>query len=85
MRGEVFARQLKLLALLEFRPEGIAPDEAAEELGMRRRTVSRDYRVIEDAGSFLRSLRPRREDRRGRLLRAGRPSIRTLVTAAPCP
>ena len=50
MRGEVFARQLKLLALLEFRPEGIAPDEAAEELGMRRRTVYRDFRVLEDAG-----------------------------------
>src|SRR3954465_10940110 len=50
MRGGAFARQLKLLALLEFRPEGVAPDEAAEELGARKRTVYRDFRVLEDAG-----------------------------------
>src|SRR6266540_3068574 len=50
MRGEAFARQLKLLALLEVRPEGVEPEEAAAELGTRRRTVYRDFRVLEDAG-----------------------------------
>src|SRR5689334_7345935 len=50
MRGQVAARQLRLLALLEGRPQGIAPDEAAEELGARRRTVYRDFQVLEELG-----------------------------------
>jgi predicted DNA-binding transcriptional regulator YafY len=55
MRGAAFARQLKLLALLEVRPEGVEPEEAAAELGMKRRTVYRDFRVLEDAGVPLTS------------------------------
>lgn len=55
MRGEAFARQLKLLALLEVRPEGVELEEAAAELGTRRRTVYRDFRVLEDAGFPLTS------------------------------
>jgi predicted DNA-binding transcriptional regulator YafY len=55
MRGEAFARQLRLLALLEKRPEGLEIEEAAEELGARRRTVYRDFRVLEDAGFPLTS------------------------------
>ncbi|HSN92566.1 MAG TPA: WYL domain-containing protein [Anaeromyxobacteraceae bacterium] len=55
MRGEAFARQLRLLALLEARREGIEPEEAAAELGTRRRTVYRDFRVLEDAGFPLTS------------------------------
>jgi predicted DNA-binding transcriptional regulator YafY len=50
MRGEAFTRQLKLLALLQARPEGVELEEAAGELGARRRTVYRDFRVLEDAG-----------------------------------
>lgn len=63
MRGEAFARQLKLLALLEVRPDGVAPDEAAEELGTRRRTVYRDFRVLEDAGFPLTTARDGRHAR----------------------
>jgi hypothetical protein len=33
MRGEAFARQLKLLALLEVRPEGVELEEAAGDRG----------------------------------------------------
>lgn len=55
MRGDAFARQLKLLALLEGRPEGVELEEAATELGARRRTVYRDFRVLEDAGVPLTS------------------------------
>lgn len=55
MRGEAFARQLKLIALLEKRPEGLEIEEAAEELHTRRRTVYRDFRVLEDAGFPLTS------------------------------
>jgi predicted DNA-binding transcriptional regulator YafY len=55
MRGEAFARQLKLLALLEVRREGVELEEAATELGARRRTVYRDFRVLEDAGIPLTS------------------------------
>lgn len=50
MRGDAFTRQLRLLQLLESRPQGIAPDEASAELGTGRRTVYRDFRVLEDAG-----------------------------------
>ena len=63
MRGEAFARQLKLLALLEVRPEGVELEEASEELGARRRTIYRDFRVLEDAGLPLTSAR---EGRRAR-------------------
>src|SRR5258708_28294575 len=63
MRGEAFARQLKLLALLEVRPEGVELEEAGSELGARRRTVYRDFRVLEDAGFPLTSAR---EGRRAR-------------------
>jgi predicted DNA-binding transcriptional regulator YafY len=55
-RGDTFARQLKLLALLEARPEGVEPEEAAGELGTRRRTLYRDFRVLEDAGFPLTSV-----------------------------
>jgi proteasome accessory factor C len=55
MRGEAFARQLRLLALLEARRDGIEPEQAAAELGARRRTVYRDFRVLEDAGFPLTS------------------------------
>ncbi len=55
MRGEAFARQLRLLALLEVRPEGVELEEAAGELGTQRRTVYRDFRVLEDAGFPLTS------------------------------
>ncbi|HET8540536.1 MAG TPA: WYL domain-containing protein [Anaeromyxobacter sp.] len=55
MRGEAFARQLKLLALLEVRREGVELEEAAAELGTQRRTVYRDFRVLEDAGFPLTS------------------------------
>lgn len=63
MRGDAFARQLRLLALLEGRPEGLAPDEAAEEIGARRRTIYRDFRVLEDAGFPLTTLRDGRHAR----------------------
>jgi len=55
VRGDAFARQLKLLALLEVRSEGVELEEAAEELGARRRTIYRDFRVLEDAGFPLTS------------------------------
>ncbi|HEX9398715.1 MAG TPA: HTH domain-containing protein, partial [Anaeromyxobacter sp.] len=55
MRGEAMARQLKLLALLEARSDGVELEEAAAELGARRRTVYRDFRVLEDAGVPLTS------------------------------
>lgn len=57
MRGVAFARQLKLLALLDSRREGVELEEAAEALGTKRRTVYRDFRVLEDAGFPLTSLR----------------------------
>ncbi len=63
MRGETFARQLRLLALLEARPGGLEPGEAAGELGARRRTVYRDFRVLEDAGFPLTSARDGRRSR----------------------
>lgn len=63
MRGEAFARQLKLLTLLEARREGVELDEAAATLGMRRRTVYRDFRVLEDAGFPLTSARDGRRAR----------------------
>jgi predicted DNA-binding transcriptional regulator YafY len=63
MRGEAFARQLKLLALLEVRREGVELEEAAAELGTRRRTVYRDFRVLEDAGFPLTSVRDGRRAR----------------------
>jgi predicted DNA-binding transcriptional regulator YafY len=55
MRGETFTRQLRLLQLLEARREGLEPEEAAQELGTGKRTVYRDFRVLEDAGIPLRS------------------------------
>ncbi len=63
MRGEAFARQLKLLALLEARPGGLEIEEATGELGTRRRTVYRDFRVLEDAGFPLTSARDGRRAR----------------------
>ncbi len=63
MRGEAFARQLKLLALLEVRPEGVELEEAAGELGTRRRTVYRDFEVLQDAGIPLTSERDGRRAR----------------------
>ncbi len=63
MRGEAFARQLKLLALLEARPDGVELEEAAGELRTLRRTVYRDFRVLEDAGIPLTSTRDGRRAR----------------------
>lgn len=63
MRGEAFSRQLRLLALLEVRPNGIELEEAAQQLGARRRTVYRDFRVLEDAGFPLTSDRDGRRAR----------------------
>jgi predicted DNA-binding transcriptional regulator YafY len=63
MRGDAFARQLKLLALLEGRPEGIELEEAAGTLGTQRRTVYRDFQVLEDAGIPLTSTRDGRRAR----------------------
>ncbi len=63
MRGEAITRQLKLLSLLEARREGVGIDEAAAEVGARRRTVYRDFRVLEEAGFPLVS------DREGRRAR----------------
>jgi predicted DNA-binding transcriptional regulator YafY len=45
------------------RPEGVELEEAAEELGTRRRTVYRDFRVLEDAGFPLTSERDGRRAR----------------------
>lgn len=50
MRGDAFTRQLRLLQLLETRRAGVGPDEAAEELGSGRRTVYRDFDVLQRAG-----------------------------------
>src|SRR6266568_5182345 len=63
MRGDAFARQLKLLALLEVRPDGVELEEAATELGARRRTIYRDFQVLEDAGFPLTSARNGRRAR----------------------
>jgi predicted DNA-binding transcriptional regulator YafY len=63
VRGDAFARQLKLLALLEARREGVELEEVARALGAKRRTVYRDLRVLEDAGIPLTSAR---EGRRAR-------------------
>jgi len=63
VRGDAFARQLRLLALLEGRPEGVELEEAASQLGARRRTVYRDFRVLEDAGVPLTSARDGRRAR----------------------
>jgi predicted DNA-binding transcriptional regulator YafY len=63
LRGDAFARQLRLLALLEARPDGLEPDEAAGELGTLRRTVYRDLQVLEDAGVPLTSARDGRRAR----------------------
>lgn len=50
MRGTAFARQLRLLQLLESRSNGLELKEAAEALGTGRRTVYRDFEVLEEAG-----------------------------------
>jgi predicted DNA-binding transcriptional regulator YafY len=63
MRGEASVRQLRLLQLLQARPEGVEVDEAAGELGTLRRTVYRDFRVLEDAGFPLTSERDGRRAR----------------------
>jgi predicted DNA-binding transcriptional regulator YafY len=79
MRGEAFARQLKLLALLEVRREGVELDEAAEELGAQRRTVYRDFRVLEDAGFPLTSARDGRRAR-WRLMEGYRHRLQLTLT-----
>lgn len=50
MRGTAFVRQIRLLQLLESRSAGLELDEAAEELKTGRRTVYRDFQVLEAAG-----------------------------------
>ncbi len=79
MRGEAFARQLKLLALLEVRREGVELDEAAAELGAQRRTVYRDFRVLEDAGFPLTSARDGRRAR-WRMLEGYRHRLQLTLT-----
>jgi predicted DNA-binding transcriptional regulator YafY len=49
--------------LLEARPDGLEPEEAADQLGAQRRTVYRDLRVLEDAGVPLTSARDGRRAR----------------------
>lgn len=63
MRGDAYARLMRLLAMLEARPEGLELDEAAGELGALRRTVYRDLRVLEDCGVPLLSERDGRRAR----------------------
>jgi predicted DNA-binding transcriptional regulator YafY len=79
MRGDAFARQLRLLALLEARPEGLEPDEAAGQLGTLRRTVYRDLRVLEDAGFPLTSARDGRRAR-WRILQGYRHRLQLSLT-----
>lgn len=79
MRGEAFARQLKLLTLLEARREGVELDEAASALGMQRRTVYRDFRVLEDAGFPLMSARDGRRAR-WRLMEGYRHRLQLTLT-----
>jgi predicted DNA-binding transcriptional regulator YafY len=79
MRGEAFARQLKLLALLEVRREGVELEEAAAELGAQRRTVYRDLRVLEDAGFPLTSARDGRRAR-WRMLEGYRHRLQLTLT-----
>jgi predicted DNA-binding transcriptional regulator YafY len=49
-RGDAFIRQLKLLQLLESRSSGLEIDEAADALHTGRRTVYRDFEVLEQSG-----------------------------------
>lgn len=63
MRGDRFTRQLRLLQLLENRPSGLELDEAAALLGRGRRTVYRDFEVLEQSGI------PLMADREGRRAR----------------
>ncbi len=79
LRGDAFARQWRLLALLEARPDGLEPDEAAEQLGMLRRTVYRDLRVLEDAGVPLTSARDGRRAR-WRILQGYRHRLQLSLT-----
>jgi predicted DNA-binding transcriptional regulator YafY len=81
MRGEAFARQLRLLALLEGRREGLEIDEAAAELGARRRTIYRDFRVLEDAGFPLASAHDGRRAR-WRILEGYRHRLQLTLTWA---
>lgn len=50
MRGDAFSRQLRLLQLLESRPEGLELEEASAALGTGRRTLYRDFEVLERNG-----------------------------------
>lgn len=50
MRGDKLTRQLRLLHLLDARPDGVEVEEAAEELGRGRRTVYRDFEVLQSSG-----------------------------------
>lgn len=79
MRGDAFARQWRLLALLEARPEGLEPEEAADELGALRRTVYRDLRVLEDMGVPLTSTRDGRRAR-WRILQGYRHRLQLTLT-----
>ncbi|HYD40350.1 MAG TPA: WYL domain-containing protein [Anaeromyxobacter sp.] len=79
MRGDAFARQWRLLALLEARPGGLEPEEAADHLGVLRRTVYRDLRVLEDAGVPLTSTRDGRRAR-WRILQGYRHRLQLSLT-----
>lgn len=50
MRGESSSRQLRLLQLMEARSGGVELEEAARELGAGRRTVYRDFEVLQTLG-----------------------------------
>lgn len=50
MRGDTSSRQLRLLQMLEARSGGLELEEAAAELGAGRRTVYRDFVVLQNVG-----------------------------------
>lgn len=50
LRGAAFTRLWKLVEMLNSRRNGVEVDEAAEELGIGRRTVYRDFLVLESSG-----------------------------------
>lgn len=50
LRGAAFTRLLRLVQMLDARRNGVEVDEAAEELGIGRRTVYRDFLVLESSG-----------------------------------
>jgi predicted DNA-binding transcriptional regulator YafY len=50
LRGVAFTRLWKLVEMLNSRRNGVEVEEAAEELGIGRRTIYRDFLVLESSG-----------------------------------